>query len=364
MDTFDVAVIGGGPAGATAAHILARGGARVCIVERLRGRKPCGGGLPSTAFAEFGISERHVVRRVRELVLVPPSGRECRIELTRGTINIVDRGAFDESLREAALQKGAVMLEGDFRGLSAGDGRHRIRIGVGSGKEICIESDYVLGCDGVHSRVRREIGYAPVPSLYTYTETVEGLEADRCEFWFGGEHADRSYSWLFPRAEGCSVGTGVRDARKGKAALAGFLRRRGITARGKGRGYPVPLWRHGAFGRGRVLLAGDAASHVMPLTFEGIYYAMKSASFAARSILEGGGVRQYRKLWDARFLTRFRFMKRLESFFLASEKRKEMMVDLFSRPAVQQASERLWLEKDGSHSGIVAYIRMFGKLVR
>ncbi|GBE36524.1 hypothetical protein BMS3Bbin07_00671 [bacterium BMS3Bbin07] len=128
------------------------------------------------------------------------------------------------------------------------------------------------------------------------------------------------------------------------------------------RGYKVPLWKNGLYNMGNILFVGDSATQVMPFTYEGIYYAMKSGEFAAEAIINNR-LSLYRKLWRKRFLSRFMLMRTLESVFLRNDAGAERLFDMFSRTDVQEASMRLWLRKDAGRGSLLSYVNLFRKFL-
>ena len=102
MRTFDVVVVGGGPAGATAANDLARAGFCVCLLDRAGRAKPCGGAIPPRLVADFEIPESLLVARARSARMVSPSDRRIDMPIRDGFIGMVDREHFDEWLRVRA----------------------------------------------------------------------------------------------------------------------------------------------------------------------------------------------------------------------------------------------------------------------
>ncbi|MEE9524394.1 MAG: geranylgeranyl reductase family protein [Thermodesulfovibrionales bacterium] len=363
MEIFDVVIIGGGPAGSAAARYLAGNGMKTALVEREPDHvKTCSGGMPSSVFDELEIDEDSVIKKIDSVSLVSPSGRRIEVQLTGGVINIVDRASFDTQLRDLAIGKGALLVLGDFRKLHDNGGDYNVEIRQKDECILNIKTRYVIGCDGVNSRVRRELGLSPVKAVYTYSETIKDAEADSCEFWFGERHAERFYSWVFPKKEGCSVGTGVMSKGSARNLYDDFLKRRDLSTSNNGRGYKIPMWHGGTYSYKRVLLAGDAASHVMPMTYEGIYYAMKSAQFASMAVVKDDPS-LYGKLWNERFLSRFRLMRRLERYFLRNDKRAERLFDIFGHSVVREASSRLWFNKDAGAKGISSYISLLRKFL-
>ena len=281
-----VLVIGGGPAGATAGRFLAESGLDVILLERnLSFIKPCGGGVPSSALKEFGIPKTVAKKEVKTIKVVSPMGGGLDIELRGGSLIIVERGEFDRVLRNKAEAEGAKITEGEFIRI-IDDKTYRVEADVG-GVMTEIASEYIIAADGADSKVRTALGIKPSRAFFTASEMIKGLETDFCEFWLGSSHAPNFYSWVFPRADGVSAGTGGLEPQKINALFERFKERRGMTAKGLKRIYRLPIWEGGLYSKGKVIFAGDSAAHVIPLAYEGIYYAMKAGEFAARAIIKG-----------------------------------------------------------------------------
>jgi len=361
-----VLVIGGGPAGSTAARFLAKEGVDTLLVERnFSFVKPCGGGIPSPAFEELDLPMDAIKKLVNSVKVVSPTGEELQIPLSGGTIAIVERSNFDPLLRKKAEEAGARLLEARFfRFIKVGKTMTAEVVAVDGHIDIC--ADYVIAADGVNSRVRTALDIKPVPSIMTMSERRRGAHTDFCEFWYGSNHAPRFYSWVFPASGGISVGTGSTDSRAVKIFLERFIERRGLGGSGDRReregqislrAYKIPFWQDDLYCRGRVLFVGDAAGLVMPMSYEGIYYAMKSGEFAARAILKGK-MRDYRALWRKRFSKSFFIMKRLWEYFLKDDERADTLVQLFKRPQIQDAAMGLWLKKDVKKETFLSYLSL------
>jgi geranylgeranyl reductase len=358
-----VLVIGGGPAGAIAARFLAAHETEVILLERNPSFvKPCGGGVSLSAFEEIGIPKNTIKKELSSIMLISPRGERVKIALQDGgTLAIVERGEFDRALRVEAAAKGAKIVEGEFMSVT----RERLyRVEVESGEtQYDIASEYIIAADGVNSKVRTAVGIKPCRSFFTASGYVQGENAESCEFWFGSSHAPGSYSWVFPANEGISIGTASREQRSINGLFEKFRERKGIGSVGTKRIYRIPIWDGKLYNKEKILFAGDAAGQVLPLTYEGIYYAMKAAEFAAEAV-RAGKVDTYRKMWQERFQKRFTLMDKLRNYFLKDDTSAERLVALHRRPDIQEASMRLWLSKDRSTGSLMKYVRLFGKFLR
>lgn len=359
--TAKVLVIGGGPAGATAAKLLAESSINVILLEKnLSFVKPCGGGLSLNAFDELGIPKNIIKKEVKSIRIISPKGEYVDIELKGGSIAIIERGEFDKALRNLAQERGAKVIEGEFTRFFH-DRNYLVEANVGGTKSEII-SEYIIAADGVNSKVRTALGIKPSQSFFTASDHIKGLNTDVCEFWFGSSHAPHSYSWAFPTAEGISIGTGGFEQGTINTLFERFKKRKGILLEDKKRIYRIPIWKGDLYNKSKVIFAGDSAGHVLPITYEGMYYAMKSGEFAAKAIIKGK-VHNYKKLWKARFQKRFIFMDTLGNYFLKDDASAERLVALHRRPEIQEASLRLWLRKDGSKESLLNYIKLFRKLL-
>ena len=357
-----VLIIGGGPAGATAGRVLAASGVDTLILERdLAGAKPCGGGIPSGAFTELDLPQSIIRRKITRLRVFPPKSAPFQIDFPSGFIGIVDRKHFDAVLRDMARAEGAAVMQGQFsKFLHKDKGIMKVEALIG-GQPAQVSAEYIIAADGVNSRVRAMLGLGRLAAVHTLGARVP-VETDACEFLFGAL-ARNGYGWVFPSAGKASVGLGGMYPACLKASLGRFFALRGLELPDSGvRGYRIPLWEPMPLASGKkVLFAGDSAGMVMPFTFEGIYYAMRSGALAAEALAEGRPA-LYGKLWKKRFHLRFLLMKTLWSTFMKDDAGTERLLGVFRDARIQQKGIRLWLDKSharGSLSSFVSALRKY-----
>ena len=283
---FSVAVVGGGPAGATASRLLAQRGARVTLFEaHPQGEKPCGGGIPSAALDAFPQLARSSLRRrlVSEVLVISPSSLKARFPLAGG-IHIFSRRDLDGFLRERACEAGVSLVTEHVRGVARGRDGWEVRTGDG----VRGPFDFLVGADGVRSVVRKAVGHPWVDSeltlaLYAYVPGVS-----RTEIVLKFLPDIDGYIWAFPRVDHVSVGICARHRTVGyqrlRDELAEFVETHypeGRFPAGDLKGYFIPASLHPPGEAGsmtnRWALIGDAAGFVDPLTREGIAHAMRSA---------------------------------------------------------------------------------------
>ncbi|WP_427896285.1 geranylgeranyl reductase family protein [Kribbella sp. GL6] len=288
---WDVIVVGAGPAGAAAALgvLGADPGLSVLLLDRhdFPRDKACGDGIaPHVLDLLAGVGVTGILddwTPVRRFVLNRGAVGVDR-ELSRPTW-VVPRTVFDHRLVEAAQAAGAQFVRRRVRGLAVG----RTSVAVDD-----LDARFVVGADGAHSVVRRELGEKPGPvalAIRGYAPTPEARAKSQVIAYGPGRQP--SYAWSFDRGDGWSnVGYGelLAGTRPTRADLLRNLEHLlpGATDGGESWwGHHLPLagwtWRPR---RGPVLLAGDAAGLINPMTGEGIYYAVATGLLAGRSIAD------------------------------------------------------------------------------
>lgn len=300
MEAYDLIIVGGGPAGSTAAYYS--DGMRVLIVDKndFPRNKACGGGLMSSKdwdleFENYAKIKDKLKSYFCDSIRMYWNNFYITGRKLKHLLDQVDRFEFDSLLLEEALKKENVsFLKFDVEKIQ------KVKINgekgfILSDGERKIFSSYLIGADGIYSKVSIFLGNKH-PKIHQFGHCMEYDVA--CEKKTKDVHVspgykcEIGYSWIFPTASGYQVGLGVtRKPRKSLKiyldeyldwAVKDLIPEKYEIARTLGGAIPLKIVRK--FCTERVMLCGDALGAVKQLTGEGIYYAMKSGKIAGEVI--------------------------------------------------------------------------------
>ncbi len=270
---YDVVIVGAGPAGSTCARICSGKGLKTVLLDKeyFPRHKPCAGAVSVRALSllDFVLPDA-VIEKECYGVRIEFEDRSVEIRKDELIAVLVNRDDFDRVLAEKAAEKGALFLQGQ-KVIDVVETNHSVIV---STETKTYEARYLIGADGVHSRVaglvrppfkKDELALAAVCQVPAIDEEVDARLDKTIILRFG--IAPTGYGWLFPHRGNYSVGAaGVAsefvEPRKTLAAYARSLQ----VEIDKVRGHFIPL---GGIPRriaaNRILLAGDAAGFADPL---------------------------------------------------------------------------------------------------
>jgi len=295
MERFDVLVVGAGPAGSSTAIHLARAGVRVLLVDKARfpRDKPCGGGLTGRALKQIPVDPSPVVERdVDRFELRLRYGSRFARTHDRPLIRMTQRRRLDAWLVEQAALRGAEVRTGARVEILSVD---PTAVTASIGGET-VRADAVVGADGANGVVARSVGLGEGIIHGVALEgnvPLEALEADyERSATIELAVVPGGYGWVFPKGDHANLGVGGwgREGPRLRDHLARLARAHGVEPASltEVRGHRLPMRRLGMpAGAGRVLLVGDAAGLVDPLSGDGMYEAFVSARLAADAIVRG-----------------------------------------------------------------------------
>jgi geranylgeranyl reductase family protein len=294
--SYDVVVIGTGPAGSSAAEAAASAGARTLLLDRatLPRYKCCGGGLIGVSQRYAGVDLAPLVRDAVTRMTFSKDGRQAYTRRAAGAkpiFRLVMRADFDAALADAAVRAGAELRTGAaVRSLTETAGG--VDVALASGEVVRARA--VVGADGSGGRSGGYVGVR-------LAQVDVGLEGEfrtppsRAAHWRGRVHIDwgpvpGSYGWVFPKGPLLTVGViGPRD--EGAAMRAYYDSFVGRFGLGEPETFSGHLTRcrtpDSPLRRGPVLVAGDAAGLLEPWTREGISYALRSGRAAGLAVASG-----------------------------------------------------------------------------
>ncbi len=295
MEVFDVAIVGSGPAGASAAFTLAKENLSVVIIEKdsLPRYKTCGGGFAYRGRRKMPFDVSQVVERefYKLDVFFDKEGIHITPEREQPIISMVMRDEFDHLLVEKAKEFGAKVLDNHkLTGMSFGE---HITLHTSNGD---ISSKFVIAADGALSPTAKHTGWKEtrylIPALEYEVEVLpEDFERLSKQVRLDFDAVPLGYGWSFPKKNHLSIG--VASARRTKINLKKYyqkyLETLGINevVKEELHGFQIPLSpRKDGFVKKNVFLTGDAAGFADPLSAEGISNAIYSGNLAAESIIE------------------------------------------------------------------------------
>ncbi len=309
--SHDIIIIGGGPAGLTAARHASIAGADTVLFERdpVIGKPVrCGEGISERGLKSYiSLNGPWIANRIKKVDMIAPDGSRASFE-SRYIGFILNREVFEQELAKKAEKLGAkIISKADVTGLYFDKKGKPSGVKLNyCGQEFIVKGSIIIGADGVESRVGRWAGINTTTKLKNMESAVQvvaediDVDPDICQFYFGNKIAPGGYLWIFPKSRSrANIGIGISGDRSIEMPAEDYLDKfmkeyfpdARITNRVAG-GVPCnPRLKN--IVKGNVILAGDAGHQVNPLTGAGIANALQAGKIAgetAAKAIESGEI--------------------------------------------------------------------------
>jgi len=321
-DSYDIVVVGAGPAGTTAARFAAEQGVSVLVLEKDRDvgyPVRCGEAVSRDGIEPFiNPDSKWIAATINSFIFVSPDETEVKIKFNR-TGYILER-IFDYELGKLAAKAGAEILTKAYvYDLLWEDGKIAGVKFEHNGEPKEVRAKIVIGADGVESRVGRFAGIkthtkiSDMECCVQFTVSNINVDSNACYFYFGSDYAPGGYLWIFPKgSDSANIGLGIGgDKAKFRSPISymnHFLEKKfqsvpKLTMISGGVPCSITL---NEIVKDNVMLVGDAARQVNPLSGGGITSGMIGGSIAGeiagRAIKENNFnlLNEYPKIWHQR----------------------------------------------------------------
>ena len=336
---YDAIIVGAGPAGLLAAKMIARKGFSVLVLEKDKdlGTRACAEAVSATAFetAEISPSQSLISNYIDGACVYPPDERKG-VKIAGGSYKgyILNKPLFLYALAKEAVAAGSeLMMRSEVKSISMTNGVAKKLVYEQKGEKHEVEFKVLVGADGVGSIVSRSCGFNTegfdiISTIQYVMINCNVPELNTISIYMGNEVAPLGYVWVFSKNEYmANVGIGVRGKPakpyldKFIAAHPEFFNKSQIVKEGGG-GVPVSGQLKEVV-KGNVVLCGDCAGQVIPITGGGIRTSMGSGSIAGTcianaleskdlTVIEDYPVR-YNEYWGARISKSLKVLKAIET---------------------------------------------------
>lgn len=323
QNEYDIVIVGAGPAGTTAARFAAAKGASILILEKDRDvgyPVRCGEAISLGGLKEFiEPNDKFIAAKINKFSLNSPDKTEVILPLEEAGF-VLERRVFDYELARIASNLGVKIITRAYVYELIIENNKVCGVKFEyNGEQHSVKSKIVIGADGVESRVGRWAGlntytdYRDMESCVQVTAANVDIDANTCYFYLGSEFAPHGYLWVFPKGEkSANIGLGVSGAvgkkRSASKYLADFMQKyypnASILTKIAG-GVPCAIT-HKSISAPGIMLVGDAAHQVNPLTGGGIASGMIGGKIAGTIAAEAVAsnnidyILEYDKTWNDR----------------------------------------------------------------
>ncbi len=317
---YDVVVVGAGPAGSMAAKYAAKNGAKTLLIEEhsmIGSPVSCTGHISVKALRECELPEdgNFINKRIRGAYIFAPDNHSVRIDGKRTMTYVVERKIFDREIARAAAHAGAELLvDTPVQSLKKVPGGVVLNT-MCEGKPRQIMAKVAIGADGVKSKIARDAGLGRVPHVCTGIQVeanYEPIDPEFVELFLGHYYVPGYFAWVVPTAGDCCR-IGLNADENAHMYLDRLLKEHEVVSK-KARsavdlimgGIPVGTLKRAT--TDGVMIVGDAAGQVKPLTYGGIFMGAKCAKIAgevgakaaAESNVTASRLMEYERRWKIR----------------------------------------------------------------
>lgn len=340
---YDVVVVGAGPAGSVTARFAAESGAKVLVIER----RPevgvpvlCGEGV-SRKIDDWGMLEgkRWIASSMDGARIYSPDGTMVKLSADMAgneTGYVIYRDIFDQELARQAAKAGVkIMMNTSTIGLIKDNDEIKGLKAKQFDEEFEIETDIVVGADGVESKVGQwggietKLDPKDLETCAQYTLANVECKDAYCDFYLGNKIAPGGYVWVFPKGKDlANVGIGIlanlSEAGMPKRLLDQFIANNPRLKNGEPIRFlagAVPVANPVETVRDNLLLVGDAARHVDPITGGGITCCLEGGKIAGETIGKAVKTQQFDQETLSAYETGWKeaFGKKLKRNYLVKE---------------------------------------------
>ncbi|MEE9441213.1 MAG: NAD(P)/FAD-dependent oxidoreductase [candidate division Zixibacteria bacterium] len=299
---YQLLIVGAGPAGAYAATEAARAGLDVLLADRKIeiGRPVCCAEATSLEGLSTFVEPRRefISTEINSVKMTVSTGKELLYDFGNTLGYVLDRPAFEKFLIDRAIERGVEFIGGAYVHDISINGNALASIQTDTG-EYQIESDYIIGADGVESQIGRMAGLETgldlehcETTLQYYVTNIE-IEPNCLLFYVGDTYSPNGYLWVFPKSENsANIGVGLNpyesDSKFLREKLDKFIKENfpGGRVEFETCGMVPKFKNFDTLGRENILLAGDAARIIDSVTGAGIARALHTGQLAAQVIAE------------------------------------------------------------------------------